>query len=357
MKILHLVTSLNFGGLEKRMEILSTFPSHRNDIYFCALGGGGKAYEVLKENKLNVYLLELDYKIFSPKTLYHLYKFISSLNPDVVHTHGAEANFYGVLSGKLARTKLIVAEEIGIPSLSWKAKIIFKFIYSLADRIIVMSPVVKTYLSDMGLARYEKIDEVYNPVLMSKIYKSTDDDSKNLITKFVFLGRLEEVKNPIGLLRAFYRLKQEGMSCSLTYIGDGMQKEELHQSIAEYNLENSVFLLGFLATPYKELVQYDVVVQSSHTEGFSLALVEAMSCSLPVIATPVGGVNQLITEGENGWICSSSDDNHLYEKMKEAIRNKDSLLRMGKMALLEVTGKFDAKEYSNKLDDYYEKSI
>ena len=351
MKVLHLVTSLDFGGLERRMEILAKYPSSRNEMVFCALGGGGETYSKMRSLGAQAHLLECNFRIFNFGAFIKLLKFVKRAKVDVIHSHGAEANFYGMLVGFFLRVRVRVAEEIGIPTYSDKSRRIFSFVFRLAHSLIAMSPAVKMFLTIEKVLSETKIDLVYNPVLLSETHKEYYFSS-GVIT-FAFLGRLEKIKNPDGLLRAFNELIKNGKNARLIFIGDGSLAESLKEYSLDNNLGDHVIFHGFSPEPFSVLMDADVIVQPSHNEGFSLALVEAMSVGLPALSTPVGGAETLLVNG-GGWIMKSSNDNDLYAGLDAVLYNKKKISEEGQKAIYAIGEHHDAKIYAQKLDDYYE---
>ncbi len=350
MKVLHLVTSLDYGGLERRMEILSKYPSSSNKIKFCALGGGGRAYQVMSENGADVHLLGCDFRIFRVGTLLSLLRYINRSKPDIIHAHGAEANFYGALVGFLLRVRVRITEEIGIPSYSKKSKQLFRLVFKMCHSLIAMSPAVKDFLCNKNVVDGDKVDLVYNPVLMSSVLKS--DYISGDCVDFAYLGRLEKVKNPDGLLRAFHLFLDQGGSAKLHFIGDGSLAVELKEYVAVHGLNKYVFFHGYSSDPFSILLKTDVIVQPSHSEGFSLALVEAMSCGLAALATPFGGALDLLQHG-GGWLISSSKDQDILEGLSRVFDDKSEIKAQGEKALDVVGNRFDARLYSGELDRYY----
>jgi glycosyltransferase involved in cell wall biosynthesis len=351
MKIVHFLTSLNFGGLERRMEILSHYPGDENDLVFCAIGGGGACYEKLVANGSRVILLNQDISSFNIRALLSVLIFLVREKPSVIHCHGAEGNFYGLIAGFLVGTRLRIAEEIGIPRYSKKSKFVFREIYKLSHRVIAMSPIVREFLSRSGVIELSKIDCVYNPVLFPKNLKLKNRYSR--IIRFGFLGRLESVKNPDGLLRAFKMLRDNHIDVELHIIGDGSMLKCLCDFVKENGLKNHVIFYGFSPDPFSILQDIDVVVQPSHTEGFSLALVESMGFGIAALSTPVGGAREIIIESKGGWIANSSSDNDLYQGLLQVITDSDSIEKRGCSAAKYVRDKYDAASYATKLNAYY----
>ena len=350
MKVVHLVTSLDFGGLERRMEILSRYPSKNSELVFCALGGGGATYKKMLLQESNVHLMNCDPRIFNVSTLWALVKFLRSQGPDVLHTHGCEANFYGQIAGLILGVRVRVAEEIGIPNLGFLARIIFSFVFKFSQVVIAMSPAVEDFLCKNRIAKKKKIKSVYNPVLLSNKRK---DKKNNDGIRFVFVGRLESVKNPVGLLRAFHTLLTERSDVYLVYVGDGGQRNEIDSYIENYRIGEHVKCMGFSIDPLSIALECDVVVQPSHSEGFSLALVEAMSCGLPAVATPSGSARNLVSNGVNGWVVDSSSDEDILAGLRLAADAKADLAQMGVLAADMVANKHDPRLYAMKLDELY----
>ena len=333
------------------MEILAKYPSSQNEIVFCALGRGGKTYSKMYSLGAQVHLLNCDFRIFNLVTFVRLLKFVNRAKVDVIHSHGAEANFYGLLVGFFLRVRVRVAEEIGIPAYSEKSRRIFSFVFRLAHSLIAMSPAVKTFLTKQKVLPETKIDLVCNPVLLSDTHKQSYFYS-GVIT-FAFLGRLEKVKNPDGLLRAFNKLIKSGKNARLIFVGDGSLTESLKEYSSNNNLSEYVTFHGFNPEPLTILINADVIVQPSHNEGFSLALVEAMSAGLPALSTPVGGAENLLING-GGWVMKSSNDNDLYTGLNAVLHNQKDISEEGQKAIDAIDERYDAKIYSQKLDSYYE---
>ena len=350
MKIIHLVTSLDFGGLERRMEILSLYPSGQSEIIFCALGAGGATYEKMLSHGSKVHLLNCDPKIFRHETFIKLRNFLKTQQADVLHTHGAEANFYGHLASIGLNIKIRVAEEIGIPCYGHLSRFVFTQILKIPHAMIAMSPVVKDFLISQNVVKKEKIHLVYNPVLLSQHIKTKVDDNT---IKFIFIGRLEEIKNPLGLLRAFDSLLKEYQNTKLIFVGDGSLRKEIEAYIEKQAIETFVSCVGFSSDPLSIARECDVVVQPSHSEGFSLALVEAMSCGLPAIVTPVGSAKVLIKNNSNGWVVDSSRDDAILSGLRKAVEAKDHLFKMGIEAANCINQNHNPKLYAGKLDDFY----
>lgn len=318
MKIIRLTTLLDFGGIESKMANLSSFEDDANDWIFCAIGKGGVAEQKILNNKKRVICFNLPYKIPSIITVSKLYFYFKKLKPQVVHTSGAEANFHGVLAAKLANVPMIIAEEIGIPNHSKKARFIFNWIYKLSNYVLGESHSVIDNLKNNYQIDAKKLKVVSNFTLFSDL-KNANLNDENEFFKMLSVSRLESVKNIEGIIKVVYRLKMENFKIQYTIVGDGSLKESIQNLIAEFQLENEIKLEGFQSNPTGYFIETDLYVLNSFSEGFSNSLLEAMYYKKPSISTNVGAAEEIIQNDSNGWIIDVNDENELFNKIKYVI--------------------------------------
>lgn len=143
MKVFNIFTSLDFGEVESRACIISKNKTKNTRHSFVSISSGGRAAEVIKDNEGEVYLLMMKTAIPSLEAIFSLYKLFREEKPDIVHTRGAEANFHGLIAACLAGVLVSITEEIGSPNHSTKAKIIFKFSYLFASKVIGISDMLR----------------------------------------------------------------------------------------------------------------------------------------------------------------------------------------------------------------------
>ena len=299
--IIHVVTSLGFGGVERHMEVIASVLGHSQMRHmFVAIGKGGATEEKLCALGADVICLGKKTKIPSLSALIALFALFRRERPFVVHAHGAEANFHGLLAACLARVPVRIGEEIGIPNHGIKARTVFRLIYGMAHRVVGISQSVTDWLIASREAPQHKATRIYNPVRLPELKKSTPVQRD--VFRIGFNGRLEPVKNPLALLEAFGEIFANGISSELWLIGEGSERIALRERISQMGLAEKVKLWGYQSDPAELIRQCHVYVQPSISEGFGLALVEAMGCGVPVIATAVGGAPEIIKDGETGWL-------------------------------------------------------
>lgn len=351
-KVFHVTTSLDFGGVESRMRIIAknsklTMFSHR----FCAISGGGSISEDLVNSGSVVSLLGAHSSIPSPIAILRLIRLIRAERPYILHTHGAEANFHGLIAGRICRVPICIAEEIGFPNHSRKARFIFQQVYRLANRVFAISEAVKCRLVDLNEVSANKIDVLLNPVSM---LPERETHTRSDRFRIGFVGRLEAVKNPKALVQAAGILRDQGLSISIVIVGDGSQRKLLEEEISQLKLPDVIELCGFDRDPFRHLQNIDLYVQPSISEGFGLALVEAMSVGIPVLATSVGGTPEIISDGENGWLLTDTDPEAIASGIKKCFEMEPAeLLNTGRIGRKSVFERFSPAAYFKACDALY----
>jgi glycosyltransferase involved in cell wall biosynthesis len=127
--------------------------------------------------------------------------------------------------------------------------------------------------------------------------------------RLVSVGRVEPIKGIELLIRSAKRLLERGVPCELRVVGDGSQRLVLERQAARLGLGEVVTFLGALTQPevHEVLAESDVYVSGSHQEGFSLALLEALSMGLPAVVTDVGSAREVVLEGHTGYVVNRRD--------------------------------------------------
>mgnify|MGYP006189006297 CR=1 FL=1 len=354
-QVVHVATSLDFGGVETHLATIGeTRAQAAFEPVFCAISGGGAAADALRASGARVVCLDAPARIPSPAAIYALWKLLRRVRPGVVHAHGAEANFHGLVAGFLAGVPVRVAEEIGIPSHGRIARRVFRACYRLAHAVVGVSDGVTRWLVASGEVPPAKAVTVLNPVRLPDGRGGVLPPMECM--RFCHVGRLEAVKNLPALLAAFASLvaSTPGDRIELWLVGDGSQRAGLEGLARELGIAAQVRFLGFQADPAPLLRQCHVSVQSSLSEGFGLAMVEAMGCELPVLSTRVGAAEQVIEDGRTGWLVDGFDMRHLLEGMQRACAaGPAKRLAMGSAARDTVHRMFTPTDYLARVERLY----
>lgn len=353
MKILRLSTFLDFGGVETRLANVSHVQDDNEWVFVC-LHREGKAADLIRASKKKVINLHAKPSIYSFFTLLRVYKMLKKEKPDVIHTSGAEANFHGILAAKLAGVSRIIGEEIGTPNHSKKAQLIFSFVYRFADFVIGNSQAVLDVVHQLDNVPKRKLVQIDNPILfkdLSAYVRNKPSDEFQML----MISRLEPVKNIEGMINVLKQLKNKtDLNLRLIIAGSGQSESALKQQVKDLDLEDHVTFLGFTNDPYPYLVNADLYILNSHSEGFSNSLVEAMYSKTPSLSTAVGAAPEIMDDGSNGFLTPANDEEALYEKIKAIIAlPKEKLQEIGVAGHEKIVKNFSLENHVNALMKIY----
>ena len=355
MKIVRIVNSLDFGGVEKVFEVVASYYSgDKESLVFIALGSGGRAADFIASLGYRVIILGLSPVIPNFRAIRKLYSIFQRERPDIIHACGAEGNFHGLIAAWLARVPVRIGEEIGMPSHSTMAKIIFSLVYGRATRVIAVASSVRDYLIKTGEVAERKVALVYNPV---DINKFSTQDSREHSNEFVLLTvcRLHPIKNLAMLITCIHQLVPEYDNLRLWIVGDGGIRQDLEALVKSLKLEKYVIFYGFQADPSPFFAKADGFVLPSLSEGHPVSLVEAMVSGVPSIVTQVGGAPEIIRERESGWLINPHDARTIVKAIRELLGiNPQDRKKLVEGARMYATEHFSPKAYFTELERLYQ---
>jgi len=260
-----------------------------------------------------------------------LARYLRDHRPDWLISALTHVNLAAILARRVSGTgvRLMVTEHTQISrrartAATLSARLTYALtpiLYRLADRIVAVSDGAAEDLRAFARLPADRVQRIYNPVFDEGLLTASraDVDHPWMAGRhrvILAAGRLEPVKGFDILLRAFARLRQTEV-CKLIILGEGQQRPALEALTGELGVAADVALPGFSASPYAFMSRADVFVVSSHFEGLSVALIEALACGAPVVSTDCpSGPSEILDGGEFGALVPVGDP----EAMADAIR-------------------------------------
>lgn len=168
--------------------------------------------------------------------------------------------------------------------------------------------------------------------------------------KILHIGRFDPAKNHELLIDAFALLLKKFPGVKLQLVGDGEFKARVMEKVVKNDLVNHVDFLGVSKNIPAILAGSNILVLSSVAEGFGLVLVEAMAMGLPVVATNVGGVKEIVRDGVNGLLVEPNQPGLLAEALGKLVENQELREQMGRSGV-QIAGRFDIR---NSVKEYYQ---
>jgi glycosyltransferase involved in cell wall biosynthesis len=247
------------------------------------------------------------------------YKALVGLKIDLLHVHHVPLWQRIWKAAKLAKIPVVLTEHAKFSiSRSNKLQKTCRKAAGEVNCFTAVSKDLKDYLvKEIGIPG-ESITVIPNGVDISRFVSGSKNgvledllpdkfDGKVLIS----VGRLTEAKDQITLLSAIELLKKRGRNIFLIVVGDGEMRILLEKEIAQKDLIHCVYLAGSRSDVYQLLPGADAFILSSKREGFPMSILEAMAAGLPVIASNVGGIPEIVKDGENGILIPPQDQNSL----------------------------------------------
>lgn len=344
--ILHLICSLHRGGTETQMvQLVNNLAASRQfDVHVGLLRMEGELLGELNRNSI-CSITEMPVRsFFKPHFGFTLAKTVQYLRRNqiqVVHTHDFYSNVLGIISARLARTRAIIASKretrfVRTRSQEKVETALFRF----ADRIVANSRAVEQFLSSAGV-KASKLKVIYNSVETNRYLGSVAARARlhkilrlpaSTRSRFVILvaNMRSEVKNHALFLNAASLIAPTFPDVHFIIIGDGpirSRYEDLANSLA---LSGRVHFLGARNDVSELLAGSDIGVLSSNAEGFSNAILEYMAAGLPVVATRVGGADELVTEGKTGFLVSVNDSSAMADRIAVLLNDREMSCQMGR---------------------------
>lgn len=367
LNILYLIPSLEVGGAEQVViNLAKRLDRNRFKPIVCCLDKkGGLAYKLEDEG---VEVITLDKKgAFDIGIISKIVKVMKKYKIDIIHTHLWGANFWGRLAARIANVKVIIATEHNVDT--WKNWFYFmcdKWLSRKTGKIIAVSNSVKEFYVSKGISQ-QRIEVVYNGIEIEKSQshalsgtsKVTRPQMKqefgieNGEIVLAIIGRLVPQKGHQYFIQALKDISAKHKVKGLI-IGSGPEEEKLKKYSRDLGLDGGLVFTGLRKNIPELLGIIDVLVMPSLREGLPITLLEAMSSGVPVVATKVGGVPEVVIDGQTGILVEPNNHNELKQAIIGVIENPDLKNTIGINARKHVEDKFSIKNMINKTQNLYE---
>ena len=278
-----------------------------------------------------------------------LRKVFKEEKPDIIHAHASVLKYVGpaTLFGrvKIVHTLHTVANKEGGKIDAW----VNKFLYRRKKAFpVALTLAVRKTIEDKYNIKRSTIPVIYNGIDLSSCIEKTSY-SINGEFKILHIGRFSEEKNHIGLINAFEILHKRVSNSSLNLIGDGPLKEKIVDYVKEKDLTDCVNFLGLQSNVYPYLNKADVFALPSSREGMPMTLIEAMGTGLPIVASNVGGIPDMLKDGSNA-ILTEVNDEAIANAFIAFVESEELRKSYGRQGLI------DAKAFSSQImaRDYYD---
>lgn len=336
-----LAGSASYGGGERYLELLFGRLDRTRYRAMLICPEPGPFVGRMKERGVETHLVHLA-PLFNPLALWRLTRLLRQKRVTILQTHGARANFYGRIAGRLAGVPVIIStvhnslKDYEVRSLRrWLYAFLLRLTLPLVHRIVCVSEANRRDLIEECPAASAKAYTVYNGVDPSAFPSQLDRQTvrqKFGITQgpvLVTIARLTEQKGHRYLMQALPRLLQTWPQLCCMFVGEGELRDALHHMAIDLGVEQACRFMGVREDIADILAAVDVVVLPSSSEGFPFVLLEALAMGCPVVASRVNGIPELIENQKTGLLVSPRDPHALMVAIREVLSNPTAASKMG----------------------------
>ena len=352
LSIVHTVSSLNVGGMEQvvlRLAASQKAAGHR--IGVLAIRGGPLAGDL---SRLGIHAEVLGSG--RVRRALRALRYFRAMRPDIVHAHNPTSLHYAVLSKIVSRAAVVVTVHGETNARRGSA-----LEWYLASAVGVVSDAALRRLALPCAAA--KLCVVHNgiaPVGESRRQRETSRRGLGVSERFVgvIVARLNGMKGHATLLQSLHRLRAGGNDLLLLIVGDGAQRSELERQAQQLSLDDrAVRFLGERSDVDQILRAADFFVLPSDTEGLPLSVLEAMAHGLPIVASRVGGIPELIGHNEQGILVPPGDSGALAAAIQSLADDPLLRRRLGDAARARAGGEFSLSTTVRNYDRLYRRAM
>lgn len=312
-RILEIIPTLDRAGAEKQLCLLAAgLPRDEFEVHVCALTRGGPLEADLRAAGIPLTIIGKRWKI-DPRAFLRLKKHIARLRPDLIHTWMFAANTYGFAAARACGVKNVIIGQRCVDP--WKGRIQLEFDRQLARRcsgVATNSEGVRDFYVNHG-APADRVRVIPNGVAIPNPPSTT---RRQLLAELELpensrliglVGRLWPQKRVKDAIWAADLLKVIRNDVQLLVIGDGPQRDRLLRFREQVCIRGKVHFLGERGDVSRLMPHFDVLWSTSGYEGQSNAILEAMACGVPVVATDIPGTRELVVPNETGFLVPVGD--------------------------------------------------
>jgi len=388
VRIAHIITRLILGGAQEN-TVLTVEGLQKIDNYEVTLftgpprGPEGSLIEEAQKRGVKLIIIESFRRNIHPwmdiKSFFKLYSLLKKEKYHIVHTHSSKAGILGRFAAWITGTPVIIHTIHGLPFFPYQHKFMNfmavnmeRIIALITDKIITVCDNMTKKAHRARVAPLNKFFTIYSGMELDEFLNVKENktlkeslgikDSELVIGK---IARLFELKGHRFLLKSAKEVISQFSNVKFLFIGDGILKDKLKKQAVELGIENKIIFTGLV--PREKIPDYisimDIVIHVSLREGLARAIPQALACGKPVVAFNIDGADEVIRDGQNGFLLPAPDiseekwTSYDSDKLTSSVLNllKDENLRkkMGGEGRKVVDPIFRAEHMVGEIDNLY----
>jgi glycosyltransferase involved in cell wall biosynthesis len=364
-KVLHVIYSLFQGGAERHVETIATTPSEKYDHLVCSLTSGDDPAENMKSAGIPVFLLEKKFR-GDIRVLPLLSRLIKQKKVDILHLHNPPGSLWGTLATVFSHSSIPIIRTEHTPYIPSNYPLVHRFLHSYLNRRSEKIICVSDHVRESFIASFhrwkEKYITIHNGILINNFRTSLSREECR--TRFKLpkdakimgtIGRLTQVKNHASLIKVLHAIRQEFKSIHLAILGEGKLKSTLRELAADFGVSDSVSFLD--PTDHIEIFlgALDLFILPSRREGLPLVVLEAMAAGIPTVASSVGGIPEIISNGHNGYLIHPHNLDEIAGKVSELLKDRERANTLAYRGKETIRDRFSADTMIPEIEKVYDR--
>jgi glycosyltransferase involved in cell wall biosynthesis len=360
IRIMHVNGRLDTGGIE---EVIYTTAKYNNnekyELAFIVYREKEGYTSKIEEMGFPIFALDLEKALLDLRVLPKIVNIFKSYRPHIVHFY--QGSMIGRVAAKIAGIPIIIRNEMDLNynrhGLRRKLSVLAKnSLNPLADKLIACSSAVKDF---WWKSNNDKCAVIHIPFDLSK-FPSVEFNSKRKFFKngkYPVIGTVSRINHEKGhkyLIQAMPKIIEAFPSVRLKIVGTGPLLKDMKGLAESMALSSSIEFTGFVQDLFQELSRMDVFILPSLTEGFPVSILEAMAAELPIAASAVGGIPEMVEHGNTGLLFAPKNPDSISDAIVGMLSDNRRLWEMGKNGKQKVMAEFSPEVYVRKLDDLYQ---
>ena len=338
-KILHLLSSNKYAGAENMAcQIIECFKGEFNMVY-CS--PKGEIQDKLEREDINYIPIE---KV----SLIEIRKVLKKFKPDIIHAHDFKASVMtAIFFGNYNKISHLHQSPEWIKRINMKS-ILYYLTTFFYDTIIIVSKGIKE--SYVFNDRVKSKTVLLNNYIDSKsiVKKASNKNKENI--DLLFVGRLEQVKNPIEFINIVYKVKEKFPNIRATIIGYGSLFNQCTTKIKEKNLYGNIQMLGYKDNPFPYILKSRILINTSKKEGFGLSIVEGILLDNVILSSNTDGAQEILGSDYFG-ICNNVDE--FVKKTTQLLNDSEEYKKILNVCKGQIEQYIDEKSFKNTLREIY----
>jgi glycosyltransferase involved in cell wall biosynthesis len=363
-RVAYVAHAFMMGGAEEMVLNLVRYLPERFEPVIVCINQAGPMGEEIRKTGVEFHVLGLDPGVRHPWHIVDLNRRLQAIAPDIVHTFLLTASLYGRFAAMLAGVPIVIGTEVNIYEQKQRHHILVeRWLMRHTDRVIVSARSVRDfYIAQVG-ADPAKVDVIYNAVDWSQLQTSVSRQDLRAqvgvpdeVPLAGIIARLTEQKAHTYLFDAM--ASYPGLATMhLLVVGDGALRTSLESRVAQLGLHRRVHFLGARRDLGNLLAAVDLFVMPSLWEGLPLAMVLAMGAGLPVVATAVAGIPEVVQDGASGLLVPPADAPALGAALARLVADAGLRRSLGERAAAFVRPRFGADGYLASVTTLYDRLL